>query len=171
MFLSRTDEETAGNKKLAKDLVDKWSRPIFNKSTRFEDTRKYLEDDDRALYKRQPTKKIANKAVTLNSRDIDLDEFIPEKRYGDSSSGQYVSRPEAAPLDFVVRPESKIDPEEIRARAKLNVQDKKSHRVKIEKQLKKSKAPKKKVLQASRLSAEGRNMFSVFSLFLLELNF
>ena len=31
---------------------------------------------------------------------------------------QHASRPEALPLDFVVRPLSKIDPDEIRARAK-----------------------------------------------------
>lgn len=42
---------------------------------------------------------------------------------GQSSSRQHASRPEAMPLDFVVRPQSKIDPDEIRARAKQVVQD------------------------------------------------
>ena len=44
-------------------------------------------------------------------------------RSGQSSSRQHASRPEATPLDFVVRPQSKIDPEEIRARAKQAAQD------------------------------------------------
>jgi len=42
---------------------------------------------------------------------------------GQGASRQHTSRPEATPLDFVVRPQSKIDPEEIRARAKQQVQD------------------------------------------------
>lgn len=83
MFLSKSDEETTANRKLAKELVDKWvslcslyhvclftvngflvgtlcckkiqSRPIFNKSTRFEDMRRY--DDERAPYRRPQMKK------------------------------------------------------------------------------------------------------------------
>jgi transcription factor SPN1 len=35
----------------------------------------------------------------------------------------HATRPEATPLDFLVRPQSKIDPDEIRARAKQVVQD------------------------------------------------
>lgn len=47
-----------------------------------------------------------------------------ERRSGQSSARQqHASRPEATPLDFVVRPQSKIDPEEIRNRAKQVVQD------------------------------------------------
>ncbi|KAL2348886.1 hypothetical protein Fmac_002886 [Flemingia macrophylla] len=39
MFLSKSDEEIKVNRKVAQELVDKWSRPIFNKSSRFEDMR------------------------------------------------------------------------------------------------------------------------------------
>ena len=45
------------------------------------------------------------------------------RRSSQSSDRQHASRPEATPLDFVVRPQSKIDPEEVRARAKQVVQD------------------------------------------------
>lgn len=82
MFLSKSDEETTSNRRLAKDLVDKWvnsfsiapiplnqipsiclllyalilqSRPIFNKSTRFEDMRNL--DEDRVPYRRPAVKK------------------------------------------------------------------------------------------------------------------
>ncbi|RZC80579.1 hypothetical protein C5167_043152 [Papaver somniferum] len=162
MFLSRSDEETAGNRKLAKDLVDKWSRPIFNKSTRFEDTRKYLNDDDRVLlYRKPPVKRITDKTAMLDFKDTDLDEFKRERKSGDlSSSKQHASKPEAAPLDFMVRPQSKIDPDEIRARAKQVEHDK--CRAQIHKKLRQLKAPKKKLLQASKLSAEGRDMFKCF---------
>jgi len=50
-------------------------------------------------------------------------------RSGESSSGQHASRPEATPLDFVIRPQSKIDPDEIRAPAKQAAQD--QHRMKV----------------------------------------
>jgi transcription factor SPN1 len=71
MFLSKSDEETTSNRKLAKELVDKWSRPIFNKSTRFEDMRRY--DDERAPYRRPQMKKPSSSSSGMESRDDDLD--------------------------------------------------------------------------------------------------
>ncbi|KAG6501198.1 hypothetical protein ZIOFF_041072 [Zingiber officinale] len=170
MFLSKSDEETTANRKLAKELVDKWfdkvnyllsvlsmqSRPIFNKSTRFEDMRRI--DDDRVPYRRPPSQKQVAKSTGIQSRDDDLDlaEFSQGRKPGSSASRQHASRPEAMPLDFVVRPQSKIDPEEVRARAKQIVQD--QRRINMTKKLQKLKAPKKKQLQASKLSVEGRGM-------------
>ncbi|XP_071701962.1 protein IWS1 homolog 1-like [Rutidosis leptorrhynchoides] len=157
MFLSKSDEETTANRKLAKELVDKWSRPIFNKSTRFEDMRNY--EDERAPIRRPSNKKPMNKASRMNSRDDDLDlaEYSQEPKSGTgSSSSRLTSRPEAMSLDFVVRPQSKIDPDEIRARAKQVVHD--QRRLKMNKRLQQLKAPKKKQLQATKLSVEGRGM-------------
>lgn len=48
---------------------------------------------------------------------------------GQSSSRQLTTRPEAMSMDFIVRPQSKIDPDEIRARAKQVVRD--ERRVKV----------------------------------------
>ncbi|CBI32360.3 hypothetical protein VitviT2T_009337 [Vitis vinifera] len=156
MFLSKSDEETTANRKLAKDLVDKWSRPIFNKSTRFEDMRNF--DDERVPFRRPSAKKPMNKAAGMESRDDDLDlaDLPQERKSGQSSSRLHASRPEAMPLDFIVRPQSKIDPDEIRARAKQVVQD--QRRLKMNKKLQQLKAPKKKQLQATKLSVEGRGM-------------
>jgi transcription factor SPN1 len=156
MFLSKSDEETTSNRKVAKDLVDKWSRPIFNKSTRFEDMRNY--DDDRTPFRRPSVKKPMNRGGGMQSRDDDLDlaEYSQEPKSSQSSSRQHASRPEATPLDFLVRPQSKIDPDEIRARAKQVVHD--QRRLKMNKKLQQLKAPKKKQLQATKLSVEGRGM-------------
>ncbi|KAF8662906.1 hypothetical protein HU200_055488 [Digitaria exilis] len=154
MFLSKSDEETTANRKLAKELVDKWSRPIFNKSTRFEDMRRY--DDERAPYRRPQMKKPSSSSSGMESRDDDVDADFSQRKSGQSSSRQHASRPEASPLDFVIRPQSKIDPEQIRARAKQAVQD--QRRLKMNKKLQQLKAPKKKNLQASKLSVEGRGM-------------
>lgn len=154
MFLSKSDEEINVNRKLAKDLVDKWSRPIFNKSTRFEDMRSV--EDDRVPFRRPSVKKPTNKAAGMESRDSDLDLELSQPRSGQSSSRQHASRPEATPLDFVIRPQSKIDPEEVRARAKQAAQD--QQRMKMNKKLQQLRAPKKRQLQATKLSVEGRGM-------------
>ncbi|KAG0463375.1 hypothetical protein HPP92_019444 [Vanilla planifolia] len=153
MFLSRSDEETTANRKLAKELVDKWSRPIFNKSTRFEDMRSY--EDDRIPYRRASSNPVT-KSTGLESRDDDLDEFSHGQKSRQAASRQHAYRPEALALDFIIRPQSKIDPEEIRARAKQVVQN--QRRQKMNKKLQQLKAPKKKQLQASKLSVEGRGM-------------
>ncbi|XP_074589674.1 protein IWS1 homolog 1-like [Curcuma longa] len=156
MFLSKSDEETTANRKLAKELVDKWSRPIFNKSTRFEDMRRF--DDDRVPYRRPPSQKQVAKSTAVQSRedDLDLPQFSQGRKTGISASRQHASRPEAMSMDFVVRPQSKVDPEEVRARAKQVIQD--QRRINMHKKLQKLKAPKKKQLQASKLSVEGRGM-------------
>ncbi|XVF13694.1 hypothetical protein REPUB_Repub08aG0229900 [Reevesia pubescens] len=166
MFLSKSDEETTSNRKLAKDLVDKWSRPIFNKSTRFEDMRNV--DDNRVPLRRPSVKRPANRAASMESRDGDFDlDISRDQKSSRSSSAQnasrsesssrfHASRPDATPMDFVVRPQSKIDPDEIRARAKQVVQD--QRRLKMNKKLQQLKAPKKKQLQATKLSVEGRGM-------------
>ncbi|KAL1136438.1 hypothetical protein V6Z11_A12G239500 [Gossypium hirsutum] len=166
MFLSKSDEEATSNRKLAKDLVDKWSRPIFNKSTRFEDMRNV--DDDRVPLRRPPVKRPANRAAAMESRDGDFDLDISRDQKSrrstsaqdasrsESSSRLHASRPDATPMDFVVRPQSKIDPDEIRARVKQVIQD--QRRLKMNKKLQQLKAPKKKNLQATKLSVEGRGM-------------
>ncbi|KAL0371937.1 UNVERIFIED_CONTAM: protein IWS11 [Sesamum calycinum] len=122
MFFSKFDEETTANRKLAKELVDKWNRPIFNKSTRFEDMKNF---EDERIFRRPPSKKAVGKGTTMASRDDDLDlaGFSQGSKSGQSSSRQHASRPEAMSMDFVVRPQSKVDPDEVRARAKQMVQD------------------------------------------------
>ncbi|KAJ0427837.1 putative transcription regulator IWS1 family [Helianthus annuus] len=130
MFMSKSDEETASNRKLAKDLVDKWSRQIFHISNRFEDRK-----DERILIRR-PSIKI-------------------EPKSGNSTSTLRASRPGTMPLHFVVRPQSKIDPDEVKARAKQAMQEY-QRRVKMNKRLRQLK--KKKQLQAIKLSVEGRGM-------------
>ncbi|KAM7278453.1 hypothetical protein ACFE04_005587 [Oxalis oulophora] len=157
MFLSKSDEETTSNRKLAKDLVDKWSRPIFNKSTRFEDMRNM--EEERVPYRRPSVKKPSNQTSRTESRDGDLNwEETGKRKSGQSSSTsrQPTTRPEAAPLDFLVRPQSKIDPDEVRARAKQVVQD--ERRMKMNKKMQQLKGSKKRQLQATKLSVEGRGM-------------
>jgi hypothetical protein len=63
-------------------------------------------------------------AIFLNYiSSIYINKKFRERRSSQSSDRQHASRPDATPLDFVVRPQSRIDPEEVRARAKQVVQD------------------------------------------------
>lgn len=161
MFLSKSDEEGSANRKLARDLVDKWSRPIFQKSTRYEDLRRY--DDERPPPPRPSVKKPAMKAAArfdARGDDLDMIENSRDPKPGEPGYRLHASRPEALPLDFVVRPLSKVDPEEIRQRAKQQRID--ERRLKMNKKLQQLKAPKKKRLQASTVSVEGRGMVKFF---------
>ncbi|KAL9244251.1 hypothetical protein vseg_018048 [Gypsophila vaccaria] len=152
MFLSRSEEETTTNRKLAKELVDKWSRPIFNKSTRFEDMRNL---DEERVQRRPPPRRPANKASALEFHDDDL-EFSSGRKAGPSGDRQHASRPEATPMDFLIRPQSKVDPDEIRARSKQGPQD--ERRMKMNKKIQQLKQSKRRKLQATKVSVEGRGM-------------
>ncbi|KAM0000058.1 putative transcription regulator IWS1 family [Helianthus debilis subsp. tardiflorus] len=153
MFMSKSDEETASNRKLAKDLVDKWSRQIFHISNRFEDLK------DERIPIRQPSIKMPiNKSSGMQFRDDDdLDpvKYSQEPKSGNSTSTLHASRPGTMPLHFIVRPQSKIDPDEVKARAKQAMQEY-QRRLKMNKRLRQLK--KKKQLQAIKLSVEGRGM-------------
>ncbi|KAK9152931.1 hypothetical protein Sjap_000411 [Stephania japonica] len=158
MFLSRSDEETAANRKLAKDLVDKWSRPMFNKSTRFEDMRNI--DEERVPFQQPASKK---PVICIKWREDDLD-LADLSRRGKKSvqpySREHVYRPEASTMDYVIRPLSKIDTYEVIATAKLAVQS--QHRLKIKKKLQQLKASSKRKLQAIKISVQGQGMVNVF---------
>ncbi|GAB2290695.1 hypothetical protein Dimus_024970, partial [Dionaea muscipula] len=135
------------------------SRPIFNKSTRFEDMRNV---EERIPYRRPSVKKQSIKSSGLTTRDDDLDlcEFPSDKKSGQSKVRQLTIRPEAMPMDFVVRPQSKIDPDEVRARAKQTVQ--RQCRIQMNKKLQQLKSSKRKSLQATQVSMEGRGMVKLF---------
>ncbi|XP_047326805.1 protein IWS1 homolog 1-like [Impatiens glandulifera] len=150
IFLSKSNEEIMSNKRLAKEVVDKWCRSIFNNNARFEDMKKYGDE-------RIPSRKSSKKTrMKYRDDDINFAELPKGLNSRHSSSRNHVSRPEAMPMDFIVRPPSKVDPDAIRACSKQVVQD--QIRLKIQKKLKQLKAPKKKQLQAKKISVEGRGM-------------
>ncbi|XP_022753623.1 protein IWS1 homolog 1-like [Durio zibethinus] len=157
MFLSRSEEETTSNKKLAKDLIDKWSRIIFNKSTSFADLRS--KDDVNVPV----MKKSASKPAILQYIEADLDFNVSKEQKlssGPSSSSQAVTRAEPTPMVYVVNPQSKCNPEVFKAYARQQVQG--DSRQRIANRLKQLKASKKKPLQAEKPSAQGRRMLPSF---------
>ncbi|KAL6127667.1 hypothetical protein ACLB2K_071030 [Fragaria x ananassa] len=139
MFLSKVDQETTSNRKLARELVDKWSRPLFNKSTRFGDMRN-VEEENRVPFRR-PSVSSSSSGMEHRDGDLDLNDEFSRKRKSTSSSRQII-RPEASQMDFTVRPEPKIDPYETRARNKEAKHD--QRRMRMNKKLRQLKAQNKK---------------------------
>ncbi|XVF03963.1 hypothetical protein REPUB_Repub05bG0039300 [Reevesia pubescens] len=154
MFLSKSDEEIASNKKVAKDLVEKWSRTIFNKSTKFSDLRN-IEDNNVSVLKKL-VKKPARPA-NIEYREVDLD-FDVAKELSSKPFLQSVTIPEASSSVYVVRPQSNYSVAKIKAlyAGQLILGD---DRQRIIKRLKQLKASRKKSLQAYKPSAKGRGVF------------
>ncbi|XP_022753629.1 protein IWS1 homolog 1-like [Durio zibethinus] len=121
MFLSKSDEEMASNNKLAKDLVEKWSRIIFNKSTKFSDPRNIEVHD--VPFMKQPVKK-PTRPATIEYREFDLDFRVTKEHTSSSqpcSSSQRVKMPEAAASVYLVRPHPNYNAI-VKASAKQQVQ-------------------------------------------------
>ncbi|XP_021287410.1 protein IWS1 homolog 1-like [Herrania umbratica] len=153
MFLSKYEEETVSNRRIAKDLIHRWSRSIFNKSTRFSD----LRNDDDDIHVPVMQKPVSKPAMAeLKACDLDVSVAKEHKLSSRSSSmRQHVTRPEPASLVYAVRPQSKYNPEIARTSSRQQrVQG--DSRQRIEHRLKQLKASRKKPLQAAKLSAEGR---------------
>ncbi|XVF18440.1 hypothetical protein REPUB_Repub11eG0021700 [Reevesia pubescens] len=153
MFLSKSEEEIGSKKKLAKYLIEKWCRIIFNKSTRFNDLRN---TDDIHI---PVMKKAVNKPAIMEYVEADLDFNVAkeEKLSSRSScSSQRALRPEPTPSVYVVNPKSNYNPEIAKAYRRQQVLG--DTRESIAKRLKQLKASKKKPLQAEKPSAEGRRM-------------
>ncbi|KAL9177435.1 hypothetical protein ABFS82_01G057900 [Erythranthe guttata] len=144
IFFSKSDEETRANRKVAKELVHKWGRIIFDKSTRLEEMKKF---------EKKPAKKVIRKSKSAMTYE---NESSQSQDSGVSSSRPHASRPDPAALDYAVRPQSKIDPVEVRARVKNSGHN--EHRAKLNKKLQEMRAPKRKQLQATKLSVDGRRM-------------
>ncbi|KAK8662122.1 hypothetical protein V6N13_091710 [Hibiscus sabdariffa] len=63
------EEETTANRQLAKDLVENWSRTIFNKNARDSYLKNTQEEVAIPLKKTSPVKKQS----TMEVREVDLD--------------------------------------------------------------------------------------------------
>ncbi|KAK6230059.1 hypothetical protein QUC31_001577 [Theobroma cacao] len=137
-------------------MIDRWSRSIFNKSTRFSDLRN---DDIHVPVMKKPVSKPA--MMEVKACDLDVSVAKEQKLSSRPSSlRQHVTRPEPASLVYTVRPQSKYNPEIARTFARQQrVQG--DSRQRIEQRLEQLKASRKKPLQAAKLSAEGRRVLLI----------
>lgn len=104
MFLSKFPGETMENRRIAQQLVESWSRPILAK-------RAAAVDDvelERILEARQKRQRAAQEHMTGDVEDQDGDGMGTSARPGQPGFRFHAAIPEAAALDYVKRPESKV---------------------------------------------------------------
>eukprot|EP00850_Spirogloea_muscicola_P007845 SM000040S14857 [mRNA] locus=s40:810408:813500:- [translate_table: standard] len=154
MFLSRVPDEIPANRRIANDLVQKWSRPIFQKSTRWEDLRK--DDIDRpSMPKRKPQQQVDLDVAHRGGDDLDLDANTGEPKPGQPGYYIHARVPEKIALDFVVRPESRLKDEQRQA---AQDRQKDALHAKLKKKMQQIKSGRKKSMRAEKISLEGRGL-------------
>ncbi|ESQ55480.1 hypothetical protein EUTSA_v10027557mg [Eutrema salsugineum] len=129
MFLSKSDEETTFNRRLAHDLVNKWGRIIYDKSTRYKDmySQEEREEHQQMLLRRQ--NKTAPKVYETKARDFDIDVDFSEEPKSKLARSKEVGRarvPTAISMDFSIRPKPKFD-KDLEARARMQMDNKSIH--------------------------------------------
>eukprot|EP00898_Chlorokybus_atmophyticus_P003379 jgi/Chlat1/4041/Chrsp26S04092 len=156
LFLSKLPDETTTNRKLAAQLVQKWSRPLFELTTRYEDLRRFSDDTEvkRRMLKREvePAEQLLLKA-SGDDNEMWKDGSNKAAEPTGKRIGTRIPRP--SPMDFIRRPEYQpLDADDDRRRGKSERDD---PRQKMEKNLLKLRMTKK-VHKAEKLSVEGRGM-------------
>ncbi|PRW61505.1 IWS1-like protein [Chlorella sorokiniana] len=110
MFYFKLPDETAGNRRLAKDLVERWSRPILAPSRARELNE---EERERILQARQQRQaKAAAQAAQARMAEIDAEDDAAgrprQPRFGEAGFRFHASIPQAAALDYVKAPSGKF---------------------------------------------------------------
>eukprot|EP00210_Caulerpa_lentillifera_P001166 g1122.t1 len=107
MLLSRVSQETAENRKLAWDLVQKWSRPIFEQARR--------DDDEESLQDALSARRRRNEAERLEEERKKI------LKPGDPDFKPVASRPKPSRLDYVIKPKSRLDGNPVSGSKKKNM--------------------------------------------------
>ncbi|BDA46112.1 Protein IWS1 homolog [Coccomyxa sp. Obi] len=147
MFLYRLPDESQSNRRIAKELIERWSRPIFEQ---YRERREDEELRERELQMRQA------RAARQKAQAAAHDEEEAQKRTlkrGDPGFRWHASIPQPARLDYLKRPESKIsvDPATIRGGP--------SKATGMAKKLKQLNAKKSNTgAKAAKMSIEGRGL-------------
>ncbi|CAN7009811.1 unnamed protein product [Brassica oleracea var. botrytis] len=154
MFLSRTDEETRGNRRLANDLVNRWGHMIYERSTRYEDmlSQEEREEQEEVLSRREKKKK-ASPEIRVGGFDVDVDFSVEEKP--NVPGGRVVTVvPTATAMEFVLRPRPKVD-ERLKTRAKMHLGGGRYEN--LMKRVKERKAVREQSMHALKLSVDGHS--------------
>lgn len=110
MFYFKLPDETASNRRLAKELVERWSRPILA-PTRARELSE--EERERILQARQQRQaKAAAQAAQARMAEIDAEDDAAgrprQPRFGEAGFRFHASIPQAAALDYVKAPSGKF---------------------------------------------------------------
>ncbi|KAG3109400.1 hypothetical protein PI124_g11444 [Phytophthora idaei] len=156
MVLMKHPQETPENKELCRSLVERWSRAVFNKTLDFSKLAELeAEKAENEIYRRRERarrqKKPKNKARAaerggnvFNGRaaDPDVKPDVSER----------AELPEQLHIDFLLRPQSKIDMNAMQAKKA----DPDSRKARLAKRMQEIARPGKKSKRATGVSIEGR---------------
>jgi len=146
MGLWKLESETKANKKICSQLIEKWSRPIFKLSSRYEDLESFESD--------LPVRKISKRSEEEQSQF----EVLARSTLRVTSSRIHAAIPEKVPMDFRKRPTAsdlKVEMPNVRNPHVLAASADKL----IKKKLGKGKVTfAGKVPRAERMSIEGRGV-------------
>jgi transcription factor SPN1 len=114
MFLSSLPQESTSNRKKCKDLVEKWSRPVYELSSQYRDLRQ-AEEMESAGEPRRKKRKQAGAADAVEDTDVSL-RTQDGPKFGERGYRYHAVVPEQEAMDYKKRPKLLIDPSEIKAR-------------------------------------------------------
>jgi len=146
MLLSKHPQETLANKKSAKTLIELWSRPIFNLSSKYKDL--YRAEERFPIAESEPT---TTKSVKTTSHDIEHTvSGSPSLKSSKDNPTLHAKIPDKIALDFKVMPRENEEAKRLLGMPKRGGDSKGLAR----------KSPgNKKVERAVTLSIEGRGVY------------
>mmetsp|Transcript_13249 Transcript_13249/g.25383 ORF Transcript_13249/g.25383 Transcript_13249/m.25383 type:complete len:465 (+) Transcript_13249:147-1541(+) len=156
MFLYKFPEETLQNKRTAQALVEMWSRPIFELSTRWSDLKRMEQRDD--AEEAHPHREGKQKQRQERFADQDMERVKADGiKPGEAGYRNHATIPEPSKMDFTRRPESRVQVEgSVKAR---NFKPLDGKTGKIDKRMIALKYKgRKKDIHAMKVSVEGRGV-------------
>ncbi|KAL7693949.1 putative transcription factor IIS, TFIIS/LEDGF domain superfamily [Plasmopara halstedii] len=156
MVLMKHPQETIENKELCRSLVERWSRAVFNKTLDFSKLAELeAEKAENEIYRRRERARRQKKSKTkmraadrggnvFNGRSAELDvKFDVSER---------AELPEQLHIDFLLRPQSKVD----MSAAQAKKVDPDSRKARLVKRMQEIARPGRKTKRATGVSVEGR---------------
>ena len=117
MFLSQLPDETPRNRKKCKELVEKWSRPVYELSSRYSNTKDIVDGDDDCYDVKVSRYQSSGVSVRKTTEEDELGSFVGEgPNYGEGGYRHHAVVPEPEAMDYVKKPKLVIDPSDIKAR-------------------------------------------------------
>lgn len=149
MLLSKHPQETLANKKSAKTLIELWSRPIFNLSSKYKDM--YRAEERFPIAESEPSTTPV-KSVRAVSTDIEHTvSGSPSAKSSKDNPSLHAKIPDKIALDFKVMPKENEEAKRLLAMPKRGGDSKGMNR--------KSPGNNKKVERAVVMSIEGRGVY------------
>ncbi|RLN73166.1 hypothetical protein BBJ28_00011067 [Nothophytophthora sp. Chile5] len=157
MILMKHPEETRENKELCRNLVERWSRSVFNKTLDFSKLAELeAEKAENASYRRRERKLKQKKAkASAHGSDRAGNVFNSHNEHDvkpEMTGSERAALPEQLRFDFVHRPQSKVDMNAVQSK-KL---DPDSRKARLTKRMQEIARPGRKSKRSLGVSIEGR---------------